>query len=180
MNAINKIGMTSGQLTVIRRIKSKNRNAMWLCQCSCGKYTEVAGHNLMGQHPVGERRYIVSCGCRRATHGLTGTPEYRLWHAAKQRSKIYHKEFNIRPIDIRIPSKCPVLGIKLTNSHKRWGDSGPSLDRIDNTKGYIQGNIAVISLRANVLKKNATAKELRLVADYIDKHNNAVHERRVQ
>ena len=42
----------------------------------------------------------------------------------------------------------------------------PTIDRWDNAKGYVPGNCYVISLRANQLKGNATAEELRAVADY--------------
>jgi hypothetical protein len=42
------------------------------------------------------------------------------------------------------------------------------LDRIDNNEGYVKGNVAVISFRANTLKNNATAEELRAIADYMD------------
>lgn len=41
-----------------------------------------------------------------------------------------------------------------------------SLDRIDNSKGYVRGNVMVISLRANAIKNNATAEELTAVAAY--------------
>jgi hypothetical protein len=47
-------------------------------------------------------------------------------------------------------------------------DSSPSLDRIDNSKGYVKGNVAVISFRANTLKNNATADELRAIANFMD------------
>jgi hypothetical protein len=39
----------------------------------------------------------------------------------------------------------------------------PSLDRIDNNKGHVKGNVRMISYRANVLKSDATVEELTLV-----------------
>lgn len=53
-----------------------------------------------------------------------------------------------------IPDFCPVLKTPMET---------PSLDRIDSTKGYVKGNIRIISKRANMLKNNATAEELYLV-----------------
>ena len=44
----------------------------------------------------------------------------------------------------------------------------PSLDRIDSSKGYIVGNISVISLRANMLKNNATLNELKMIVKWLD------------
>lgn len=44
----------------------------------------------------------------------------------------------------------------------------PSLDRLDSSKGYVKGNVRVISKRANQLKNNATVEEMRMVlADLI-------------
>ena len=51
--------------------------------------------------------------------------------------------------DIVIPERCPYLGIFLERGNGRMIDSSPSLDRIDSSKGYIPGNVQVISLRAN-------------------------------
>jgi hypothetical protein len=39
-------------------------------------------------------------------------------------------------------------------------DNSPSLDRIDTSKGYVKGNVWVISWRANKLKSDATLAEL--------------------
>jgi hypothetical protein len=88
-------------------------------------------------------------------------------HSAKQRAKQRELEFSITSDDIVIPDICPVLGIKIeqgigTRSRKR---SSPSLDRIDNTKGYIKGNVRVISDRANSLKSDATIEELERILE---------------
>jgi len=79
---------------------------------------------------------------------------------AKTRAKRYGMEFDLQRSDIIIPNECPVLGIKLFRESKETWNNAPSIDRIDNTKGYTKDNIMVISRRANILKKDATFDEL--------------------
>jgi len=94
-------------------------------------------------------------------------PEYRMWQAAKQRAKKKGLPFNIEPSDIVVPSHCPALGIPLSFSKGRAADCSPSLDRLVPSLGYVKGNIAVISKRANSIKGNANAREVRAVADWL-------------
>jgi hypothetical protein len=64
---------------------------------------------------------------------------------------------------------CPALGIKMKwNNSPHQGDS-PSLDRIDPTKGYIRGNLAWISERANTMKHNANLAELESLTKWLKK-----------
>ncbi len=68
-----------------------------------------------------------------------------------------------------IPKVCPVLGIELYNGPYKAGtgkhpkDHSPSIDRIIPKLGYVKSNVRIISFRANTLKGNATAAELRAV-----------------
>lgn len=92
------------------------------------------------------------------------TPEYSLWARARSRVKTSGLSFDIEVSDISIPTHCKYLCIPLV-VHK--GSSGgkpasPALDRIDNTKGYVKGNIQVISHLANQMKASASEEELRL------------------
>ena len=88
--------------------------------------------------------------------------EINILKAAKTRSRRKGIDFAITSKDILIPDVCPYLGIPLMVAHVPHGgpsDNSPSLDRIDSLKGYIPGNIEVISHRANSIKNKGTAME---------------------
>lgn len=89
----------------------------------------------------------------------TRRPEAYLFNIAKQRSKRKNIEFSITVEDLKMPETCPLLGIKL-DSYSGNIDVHPSIDRIDPTKGYIKGNVWIISHKANRVKSDATAEEL--------------------
>ena len=84
--------------------------------------------------------------------------EYMLLRARK-RAAIYERAFNITAEDLYIPEVCPLLGITLSLTDPNLAHR-PSIDRIDSNKGYIPGNVWVVSNRANRLKSDATADEL--------------------
>lgn len=96
-------------------------------------------------------------------------PEQRLWSTAKHRAKKNGVSFTIVASDIRIPKVCPVLGIELSAGTGRMCAASPSIDRFDSSKGYVLGNVAVISWRANCIKHNATPAELRAVAAWVSR-----------
>lgn len=88
-------------------------------------------------------------------------PEKVIWSGAKYRAAKAGLEFNLEMSDIVIPEFCPYLGIRLTcKKGDRRCDSLMSLDRIDPKKGYIKGNVEVISYKANRMKNNANRDEL--------------------
>lgn len=89
-----------------------------------------------------------------------------LYKNIKSRCKRLGKEFSIEIGDIIIPEKCPVFGFDLKREDRQTWMCAPSVDRIDNSKGYIKGNITVVSRRANILKKDATIEELEQLFNY--------------
>lgn len=90
---------------------------------------------------------------------------------AKYRAKKRGIEFTIAAIDLEMPSHCPVLGIPIEhgNGDQSYSarDCAPSLDRLDNSKGYVPGNVRVISWRANRLKSDGTIAELEAILKYM-------------
>ncbi len=97
-------------------------------------------------------------------------PKWAMVSNMRYRAKEIGLEFNIKQEDIIIPEYCPVFGIKLT----MLGDANyirrnaPSIDRIDNSKGYIISNIRIISERANRIKSDATLEELKALVKYME------------
>jgi hypothetical protein len=89
-----------------------------------------------------------------------------LYKNIKSRCKRTGREFSIDLEDISIPEKCPVFGFDLKREDKKTWMCAPSVDRIDSSKGYIKGNVTVVSRRANILKRDATVEELELLLNY--------------
>jgi hypothetical protein len=94
------------------------------------------------------------------------TKAYRLKNFARVRLKVAEgraktrgMEFTITEADITWNTVCPILGIPLNYSNSAQLDDSPSIDRIDNSKGYIPGNVVVISWKANNLKSNGQRED---------------------
>ena len=90
--------------------------------------------------------------------------------AAETRSKAKGRVFDITLQDI-LPlyvERCPILGIDLKWDNKDklvWGS--PSLDRVDNSRGYEKNNVQIISHRANTLKKDYLLTEWQKMTEYM-------------
>lgn len=143
----------------------QHKRVWWLCNCECGGTVTASENDLQSGHKI-------SCGCARGlnkiTHGLCGTSEYSMYRGAKHRAAKKNIPFDIELSDVVIPALCPVLGIPLVRkSGKGPKPNSPSIDQIRPGKGYVHGNICVMSHRANTIKSNATAEELEAVAQYI-------------
>lgn len=86
----------------------------------------------------------------------------------KQNAKRGKWEWELEKRDVTFPEFCPILGIKLDYLAEVRSDNSPSFDRIDNTKGYLPGNVIVCSWRANRIKNDGTAEEHSKIASYLN------------
>jgi len=142
------IGQKFGRLTVVSHSHTAKKRIHFKCKCDCGAEKICQKHSLI-------RGLTESCGCLQKEkaasvqrkHSLTGTPLYKLWkNIITRTTNPEYKHFkNYGGRGIKMHPKWEkdaesfvkylrmALGPKPTSQH--------SLDRIDNEKGYIPGNL---------------------------------------
>ena len=151
--------------------------------CRCLLWKSVSEFRENSRSATGFQYYCIDCGSKgdreyMSTPGAKAidrvwrdnNPERLLFYSARRRSRKGLIPFTITLDDIVIPEVCPVLGIILEPGRGKKGavPSSPSLDRIIPELGYVPGNVQVISHKANSMKMDATLKELRSFAAWVD------------
>ena len=133
-----------------------------------------AWHRAYNAKPSVKERHRLESLAWRKTHRELDRRRKREWkkanrirallHTLRSRCRKLGVVCDLTAADIVIPEQCPVLGLRL--------DSGPrecraSVDRKRPKRGYIRGNIAVISMRANRIKSDASIQELEAILAYM-------------
>lgn len=95
------------------------------------------------------------------------TPQKHMLTAAKKRAKESDMDFDLEVDDLFVPQICPILGISLATGSLTKEKQSPSLDRLDNSKGYTKENSWVISSLSNTMKSDASFEDLVLFAKWI-------------
>lgn len=143
-------GKQFGRWKVIKFIeRRKDKHLIWECHCTCGTIRAVTANSLK----FGSSK---SCGCFlkdfakaiRTTHGLSKTPEYRIWAAMLQRCH-NPKDKNFHLYGGRGITVCEEWH-EFANFIKDIGrrpDPSLSVDRTDNEKGYGPDNCKWATLR---------------------------------
>ena len=94
----------------------------------------------------------------------------------KWNAKSRGMEFSITPEDLEIPEFCEVLGVKLevftpsAAGKRKPHPHSASIDRLDSSKGYVKGNVKVISHLANLIKNIGTVEQHERVIAYMKKY----------
>ena len=64
--------------------------------------------------------------------------------------------------------KCPVFGFPLLYRRDTKGHPNlASVDRIDSSRGYLKGNVQILSFKANMIKSDAAKDELISFAKWV-------------
>lgn len=85
----------------------------------------------------------------------------RMINKTAQRANDAGLDFDIEVDDLIFPRFCPYLNTELTYVLGQGQlPTNASIDRVDSTKGYVKGNVQIISRLANTMKSNATIDQL--------------------
>lgn len=118
---------------------------------------------------VGSSR-CISCVSEKAKQNRLNNPAKTAWERARARAKKNGTEFTITPEDVAAvwTNTCPIYQMPLVTNQGKPDGNSHSIDRINNDKGYIPGNIAIVSMRFNSEKRNLSPELLRRMLAYME------------
>lgn len=156
---IAEVGSRFGRWSVIGIAPKRGKNHYRICECDCGTQKEVAVSNL--------KQGSSSCGClyienlrqRITKHGMTGTPEYKAWSAAKSRCyKSNHPEY--KNYGARGITMCPEWVSDFSQFYMDMGPrpKGLSLERVEVNKGYNPENCVWADYKTQCANKRTSLK----------------------
>lgn len=164
-----------GNLLVTNKYKYV-KGFYWLCICDCGKDKYVnQQHLFMGK--------TKSCGCGEHKTGKeskawkgVGDLSATRFQRIKGRAKKANIEFSITKeylweLFIKQNRKCALSGTDLFLDLPRNAPYSASLDRIDSSKGYIEGNVQWVHKSVNIHKLDMDNEEFIQLCNRIAKTN---------
>lgn len=151
-----------GYLTVLKCVDKKpdkyKSSNIWLCKCKCGNFTEIPPYQI---------RKNKSCGCiqkeekwiRYNSGRWGGYEEISLTYFNQiiNHAKTRNLEFNITieyiwQLFLKQNRKCVLSKLELNFKFGKNNVATASLDRIDSSKGYIEGNVQWVHKDVNIMK----------------------------
>ena len=150
-----------GKLIVLKEVgRAKDRSVIWECQCDCGNKTNTTSRSLMCQD-------TKSCGCLRKIS--SGEANFnKLLANYKNSAKVRNVPFTLSDEQFRelTQEKCFYCGSEPSQEKYRKFSNGAyvfnGIDRKDNSKGYVQGNVLPCCFICNRAKGNMSYEDFSL------------------
>jgi hypothetical protein len=165
-------GAVFNQWTAIRFVSSQANkcNRRWLCRCSCGNERIIMIGSIVSGHSK-------SCGCLRKPT-KTEARINAIFKTIKRGSIKRRIPFNIEKSHIAALAekqdwRCARTNIPLDlliKNKKR--PFGPTIDRIDNSRGYEPDNIQLVCNLYNFCKNEYTDAEVLVFAKALVEHSS--------
>lgn len=161
---VDLVGKRYGKLVVKRKLSSRrDGSVVWECLCDCGNLYEANTRHLNRA-----KNNVKSCGCSQHPKGKSnplwggvGEISADWWHSKIGREFSQKSRARI-PVEIDMQyawdlyleqeGKCALTGLPLSFG-RPISKGTASLDRIDNTKGYIPGNVQWVHKVINMMKR---------------------------
>lgn len=185
------IGKKFGMMTVIESSDFKNNynnSKYYKCKCDCGTEKLVMSGSLTNS------KYI-SCGCYKAELGrkivsqnilkrghstawkgagdITGQYLSRVRDSARKRGIEFNIDINIMwNLFLQQDKKCALSGIDINFPSSTNLETTASLDRIDSSIGYIEGNIQWVHKDINIMKSDIGEAKFLNYCKLITEKNN--------
>ena len=173
-------GMLKVREIIIDGKHSRNRTKYYAVSiCDCGKQHKCLASSIKAGR-------TTSCGCRRdqyqKTTGknsvqFTGYEDIsgKFYTNMRRKAEIRNLDFDVSieylwNLFIKQGRRCKLSNIDLLFSNKSLTHTA-SLDRIDSTLGYIEGNVQWVHKRINIMKNTFNQKEFIYYCIEIGKHN---------
>lgn len=161
MKSKNLTNLKFNKLTPIKivekpeRIKSKQRSSWWLCKCDCGNEKIVRSTELV-------RGDTKSCGCgnkyeNSRNYKGVGKLAQSKFSSIKYGAIKRNLEFSITieyawELFLKQKGKCFYTNLDIELKTRNSGNMTASLDRIDSSLGYIEGNVVWVHKHINIMK----------------------------
>jgi hypothetical protein len=158
-------GQRYGRLVVLEQVgRNKHSHILWKCACDCGNFATTTTSQL------GRRKN--SCGCLKKNSPLlvqkksgsdspfwTGIGEISGYRLNKIKKSADYRELKYEIRDVFLWSlfldqerSCALSGVPIEFGKKGAELGTASLDRIDSSAGYVEGNVQWVHKMVNQMK----------------------------
>lgn len=96
-------------------------------------------------------------------HPLSHSIKIKLLESARRRAKQHKRKYSLSCDVLPIPTKCFYLKIPIDKNIGKVDFNSPTIDRINNLKGYTVNNIVICSHKANLMKNSCSLEYLKKI-----------------